>query len=122
VSTLKIGTVHPLPLKLVRRLLESVDSVLVLEELEPFVEMQVKALIADMGKSIRVIGKTDGTLSRVGEYDNEIVAAALAKLVARPLDRSTLPWKRRGLKRKRLRRVGACLSAQGARIEVLIRL
>ena len=81
VSTLKIGTIHPLPLKMVRRLLESVDAVLVLEELESFIELQVKALIADMGKQIRVIGKTDGTLSRVGEYDSEIVAAALAKLV-----------------------------------------
>ncbi len=89
VSTLKLGTVNPLPLKMVRRLLDSVDSVLVLEELEPFVELQVKALIADMGRSVRVIGKFDGTLPRVGEYDNELVAAALAKLVGenpRPVD------------------------------------
>jgi indolepyruvate ferredoxin oxidoreductase alpha subunit len=54
--------------------------VLVLEELEPFIETQVKVIVADLGKKIKVVGKLDGTLLRVGEYDNEIIETALAKL------------------------------------------
>ena len=80
VSTLKIGTVNPLPL-MIRRLLKHVDSVLVLEELEPFVELQVKAMVADMGCGVRVIGKMDGALPRIGEYDNELVKGAVDSLV-----------------------------------------
>jgi indolepyruvate ferredoxin oxidoreductase alpha subunit len=82
VSTLKIGTVHPLPIKMIVSLLETVDAVLVLEELEPFIETQVKVLIADLGRTIRVVGKLDGTLPRVGEYDNELTMAALNKLTS----------------------------------------
>jgi indolepyruvate ferredoxin oxidoreductase, alpha subunit len=76
-STLKLGTVQPLPLKTIRRLMETVDTILVLEELEPFIELQVKALSADLGRKVTVRGKLDGTLPRVGEYDNEIVEMAL---------------------------------------------
>jgi len=77
VSVLKIGTVHPLPLKTVSRLLDSVDTVLILEELEPFIELQVKALSADVGRKVAIKGKLDGTLPRVGEYDNELVEKVL---------------------------------------------
>jgi indolepyruvate ferredoxin oxidoreductase alpha subunit len=48
--------------------------------LEPFVELQVKALSADVDAKVRIIGKLDGTLSRVGEYDSELVEKILASL------------------------------------------
>jgi indolepyruvate ferredoxin oxidoreductase alpha subunit len=83
VSTLKIGTVNPLPSRMIQRLLKHVDSVLVLEELEPFVELQVKAMAADMGGGIRVIGKMNGALPRIGEYDNQLVKGAVDSLVNR---------------------------------------
>ena len=83
VSTLKIGTVNPLPSRMIRRMLKHVDSLLVLEELEPFVELQVKAMVADMNSEIRVIGKLDGVLPRIGEYDNELVQGAMDSLVGR---------------------------------------
>ena len=80
VSTLQVGTVNPLPTKLMLKLLRSVDVVLVLEELEPVIELKIKTLVADMEGKVRVVGKHDGTLSRVGEYDYEIVKGALVKL------------------------------------------
>ena len=79
-STLRIGTINPLPLETLRRFMETVETVLVLEELEPFVELQVKALSADLVKKVRVVGKLDGTLPRVGEYDDEIVERVLTNL------------------------------------------
>jgi indolepyruvate ferredoxin oxidoreductase alpha subunit len=85
ISLLKVGMVNPLPTGLVKRLIDGVDRLLVLEELEPVMELQVKALIADSGKYIQVVGKLDGSLSRVGEYDFQIVEAALGKLLGRAL-------------------------------------
>jgi indolepyruvate ferredoxin oxidoreductase, alpha subunit len=55
VSLLKIGTTFPLPEKLVRQLLDSVPEVLIIEELEPFVENHVRIIAqkADIRVSIR---------------------------------------------------------------------
>jgi indolepyruvate ferredoxin oxidoreductase alpha subunit len=57
VSLLKIGTPHPLPHKLVRQLLASVPQVLVVEELEPFVENHVKVIAQDAGIAVKIHGK-----------------------------------------------------------------
>lgn len=81
IATLRIGTVNPLPEKMIRFLLEKVDKVLVLEELEPYIELHVKALIGDLGKQVLVHGKYDETLSRIGEYNIDIVERAIGKLV-----------------------------------------
>ena len=81
VATLQIGTMNPLPEKLIRALIDEVDRILVLEELEPYIELHLKALIGDAGKRVLVYGKYDGTLPRVGEYDVNMIERALGKLV-----------------------------------------
>jgi len=51
VSTLKLGLVHPLPSGLIREFAAKVDRLFVVEELDPFIEEQVKAMgIAVSGK------------------------------------------------------------------------
>ena len=50
-SVLKLGMVYPLPDQLIREFAEKVDKVYVVEELDPFIEDQVKAM------GIEVIGK-----------------------------------------------------------------
>jgi indolepyruvate ferredoxin oxidoreductase alpha subunit len=78
VSILKIGTPYPLPEKLTRKLLESVPEVLVVEELEPFVEDAVKVVAKDSDIPVKVHGKD--LLSLVGELSTRQVAEALSKL------------------------------------------
>lgn len=52
-SFLKLGMSYPLPKALIRELAEGVEQLLVIEELDPFVEEQVKAMgIACRGKDI----------------------------------------------------------------------
>lgn len=52
-STLKLGMVHPLPHDLIREFASSVDRLYVVEELDPFIEDQIKAMgIAVIGKEI----------------------------------------------------------------------
>jgi indolepyruvate ferredoxin oxidoreductase alpha subunit len=52
-STLKLGMVHPLPQALIREFAAQVDTLYVVEELDPFIEMQVRAMgIQAVGKEI----------------------------------------------------------------------
>jgi indolepyruvate ferredoxin oxidoreductase, alpha subunit len=52
-STLKLGMVYPLPHDLIREFAATVDKLYVIEELDPFIEDQVKAMgIAAVGKGI----------------------------------------------------------------------
>ncbi|UCF08612.1 MAG: indolepyruvate ferredoxin oxidoreductase subunit alpha [Thermoplasmata archaeon] len=68
-TLLKIGTPHPLPEKLVKDVLSESQQVLVVEELEPFVEMQVRAQANKLDISVPVTGKEllplDGELSMI---------------------------------------------------------
>jgi indolepyruvate ferredoxin oxidoreductase alpha subunit len=57
VSVLKIGTPHPLPERLVKELISSVPEVLVIEELEPFVENHVKIIAQENEIKVKVHGK-----------------------------------------------------------------
>jgi indolepyruvate ferredoxin oxidoreductase alpha subunit len=78
VSLLKVGTTHPIPEDLVKRLLSSVEKVLVVEELEPFVELHVKAIAGEENVKIKVHGKD--LIPLIGELSTRKVTEALAEL------------------------------------------
>jgi len=84
-ATLRVGTPNPLPEACIEGLLEKVESLLVLEELEPHVELRVRALASDLERHVVIHGKHDGTLSSVGEYNYDVVEAAVGKLLGRKL-------------------------------------
>lgn len=65
VSYLKIGMVHPLPQKLIEEFAKEVKTLYVVEELEPFMENQIKKM------GINVIGKE--RLPVVGELSAQII-------------------------------------------------
>jgi indolepyruvate ferredoxin oxidoreductase, alpha subunit len=71
-STLKLGMVYPLPHALIREFAASVDKLIVVEELDPFIEEQVKAM------GIPVTGKE--IISRCGELTPERLSAVFAKI------------------------------------------
>ncbi len=71
-STLKLGMVYPLPHALIREFASTVDKLIVVEELDPFIEEQIKAM------GIQVIGKD--LISLCGELTPERLTAALAKI------------------------------------------
>jgi len=104
--TLKLGMSNPLPKAKIKALLSRVDTVLVLEELDPLVEEAVLAIRGEMDHPIKVIGKTDGRLSITGDYNPDIVASALHDLfparVARPETQGEVAELAQALKVKRL--------------------
>jgi len=90
ISMLKIGTPHPLPEELMKRLLNSVEEVLVVEELEPFVELHVKAIAGEANIPVKIHGKD--LIPLIGELSTRRVTEAIAKLTNSklPIDFSEL--------------------------------
>jgi indolepyruvate ferredoxin oxidoreductase alpha subunit len=86
VAVLKYVTTWPIPDGLTRRLLASVKKVLVVEELDPFIEQQVRALSSTMTSHAEIFGKlsVDLGLPFADVYTPDTVAAALAKLAGVP--------------------------------------
>lgn len=78
VSLLKLGFSYPLPQELCFRFFDQVEKVLVIEELEPILETELKALAQEKGLGIPIKGKGVGDLSRVFEYDPAMVRRAIA--------------------------------------------
>jgi len=78
VSILKIGPPHPLPEELVIKLLKSVKEVLVAEELDPFVELHVKAIAGEHNIPVKIHGKD--LLPRIGELSTRKITEAIAHL------------------------------------------
>lgn len=78
VSILKLGLVNPMPKKLLKKLMTSVDELLIVEELEPIFEEQVKAYAYDLGlNSLKIHGKD--LLPQQGELKPEILLEKLAE-------------------------------------------
>ncbi|MBU7016609.1 MAG: 4Fe-4S binding protein [Theionarchaea archaeon] len=83
VGVLTLGTTWPLPVKVIKEYLSRTSSILVVEEVLPFLEEQIKVLAADMAPSVGVktfYGKGDGTIPSVGELTPDIVIEALSKI------------------------------------------
>ncbi|MHC1753588.1 indolepyruvate ferredoxin oxidoreductase subunit alpha [Humidesulfovibrio sp.] len=77
VKVLDLGFSHPLPEKLITNFMDGLTTLLILEELEPVVETEIRALAQRLGLSLTILGKTPGPLPRYGEYDVALVAGAL---------------------------------------------
>jgi indolepyruvate ferredoxin oxidoreductase, alpha subunit len=86
VSVLKIGTPLPLPENMVRKLLSSVKEVLVIEELEPFVENHVKVIAQESGCTIKIHGKD--VVPIANELSTRKTAEAISRITGArlPLD------------------------------------
>ncbi len=65
---------YPLPPKLVRKLADSADKLLIIEEGYPFVEEMLRGFF---NAPYKIIGRLDGHLPRVGELNPNLVASAL---------------------------------------------
>jgi indolepyruvate ferredoxin oxidoreductase alpha subunit len=75
-SILKIGQ-YPIPVSLVRRLVDHCDEILLIEEGNPFIEKRLNGVLGVPGKAVR--GKLTGQLPLTGELTPEIVGQALGR-------------------------------------------
>jgi len=92
VGILKLSTTWPLPPKLLGKNLGRTNKILIVEEVMPFLEENVKVLAAGLAGRIGVktfFGKYDGTLPSAGELNPDIVAGALGRILK--VKRKSLP-------------------------------
>jgi len=78
-SVLKLGTTYPLPRKLISDFLKGLKTVIIVEELSPYLELHVTALAKDANPSVRIVGKWSGHFSEALEYNPNIVVSGMAK-------------------------------------------
>ena len=87
VGILKIGTTWPLPPKFLAKHLAGTKRVLFVEEVDPFLENNVKELAADWSPEMgswTFFGKSSGHVNPFGEINPDLIINALAKVMDRP--------------------------------------
>jgi indolepyruvate ferredoxin oxidoreductase alpha subunit len=88
-GVLKLGMTHPLPQKTITEFLHEHNPILIVEELAPFLEMQIKAIAKNHAPNVDLHGKMeDSLLPYFGELSTRIVVEALAQMSGKalPLD------------------------------------
>lgn len=81
IAVLELGLTHPLPQNTILAFVADKKAVLVVEELEPVLETEIRALLQRAGSRIKILGKAESGLSRTGELDVNACEAALRVLV-----------------------------------------
>ena len=91
VSILKLGMVYPPPKNLIKKLFSSVDKILVIEELEPFIENILKQIAYDEGLSreIEIHGKD--MFPQNGEFLAELYLENVADFMDLEYNRVQIP-------------------------------
>jgi indolepyruvate ferredoxin oxidoreductase alpha subunit len=91
VSILKLGLVYPPPQRLIKHFLNSVDKVLVVEELEPFIEdiLKKRAYEEGLSKEVEIHGKD--LFPQNGEIPAEVVIESIAALLDLEYDPVPIP-------------------------------
>lgn len=97
VTILNLGFSNPLPEKLIANFLKDKTKVLVVEELEPYLEDALRVVAQKNGIQCDIAGKGIGRLSRMMEYDPAMVREAVSvyftgeKPASKALDLTDLP-------------------------------
>jgi indolepyruvate ferredoxin oxidoreductase alpha subunit len=79
-EVLKLGITHPIPEKMVTEFLARHQQVMIVEELEPFLETHARRLAHLSKITVDILGKEQGIFSRTYEYSPRIVMEALGKI------------------------------------------
>ena len=82
-EVLKLGITHPVPEKMITEFLKRHKQVLVVEELEPFLETHARRLAHLEKVDVEILGKEQGIFSRAFEYSPRIVMDALKTVTTR---------------------------------------
>jgi len=87
---LKLGFSYPVPMEKIRTFAEQVAQLVVVEEVEPILETEIKAA------GIKALGK--GILPRIGELAPHVLRPAIGKLLGEKVETETAPEETQGTK------------------------
>jgi len=80
-SILKLGLTHPIPEKMILNFMKNHNKIIIVEELEPFLETHTRRLAQLNGLSIEIFGKEQGLFPRTFEYSPRIVIEAICNII-----------------------------------------
>lgn len=83
---IQLGLVHPLPEAFITKQLKGCSKVLVVEELDPFLETGIESITARHGLRVELYGKRSKHIPLVGELSPIIVKKALGRIVGREVE------------------------------------
>ena len=81
IKILKLGFSYPFPQDKVAEFLNDVDEVLIVEEVDPIIERDTLVCVASKNLNVQVHGKLDGTFPIYHEFNSDIVADGLNKVL-----------------------------------------
>ena len=85
VGLLRLGTIWPLPEKMLLDKLRTAEEVLTVEEVDPFLEDALMNLAGREGLKLKFFGRHEGTINRVGELDPDHVLPAASAFTGIPM-------------------------------------
>ncbi|MCL5962531.1 MAG: indolepyruvate ferredoxin oxidoreductase subunit alpha [Chloroflexi bacterium] len=80
IGVLKVGTPNPLPWRRLYRFLEGFERILMLEELNPTIEMQLRSWLQPHGGP-PILGQMTGHVPMSGEYDLDFIYRCISKVM-----------------------------------------
>jgi len=90
-QVLKITSIHPLPRYLIEEMLTSCSEILVVEELEPYLETDIKAIAQEISAQCVIHGKGEQWIPRMYELSGDRIRPALARLHNIPIEAPCKP-------------------------------
>lgn len=78
-KVLKLGMTNPLPERKCVEFMNSVRSIIIIEELEPFLEDAMKVIAKDNKIDVPIHGKSNHCFPRYGEFNPDIVMRGMAR-------------------------------------------
>ncbi len=88
VKILKLGFSYPFPQDKVAEFLSDVDEVFVVEEVDPIIERDTLVCIGSKNLNVQVHGKLDGTFPLYHEFNSDVVADGINKVLNFKEDKS----------------------------------
>jgi indolepyruvate ferredoxin oxidoreductase, alpha subunit len=87
IPLLSLGFSYPLPEDTIIKFLSNLEKILIVEELEPVLEGEIRSLLYNNEKKPEIYGKYSGNLPRIYEYTPKIVRDALAEVLGVKIDK-----------------------------------
>ncbi|MEA2089779.1 MAG: indolepyruvate ferredoxin oxidoreductase subunit alpha [Thermoproteota archaeon] len=83
-SILKLGMIHPLPEKKIADFIQSFNEIIVVEELEPYLELHLRGIAKDYAPKLKIHGKmVSRHFPRFGEFSTRLVVEDLAEILGK---------------------------------------
>jgi indolepyruvate ferredoxin oxidoreductase alpha subunit len=101
---LRLGFFYPLPEKLIYNFIKNKTKILIVEELDPYIEKEVTRIAKDANPKIKIFGKD--VLPEIGELTPELIAIALAKITGKKYKKFSV--KKLGLAKRTARLCDGC--------------